>query len=58
MRSQQLAFGIDGDRCRAFRDRDELIDALPELKAEGGAIVVKASHSAGFSKIVDVLSGK
>ncbi|WP_297612148.1 UDP-N-acetylmuramoyl-tripeptide--D-alanyl-D-alanine ligase [uncultured Sutterella sp.] len=57
-RAGALAFGTDGDRCRAFRDRDELIEALPELKAEGGTIVVKASHSAGFSKIVDALSGK
>ena len=57
-RAGALAFGIDGDRCRAFRDRDELIDALRELRADGGTIVVKASHSAGFSKIVDVLSGK
>lgn len=51
------AFGIDGVRCRAFADRDALIEALAELPP-GGTIVVKASHSAGFSRIVDVLAGK
>ena len=57
-RAGALAFGVDGTRCRAFRDRDELIAALAELPAAGGTIVVKASNSAGFAKIVDVLKGK
>ena len=50
-REAAAAFGEGG---RWFRTRDELAAALLESPLEG-TMVVKASHSMGFSKIVEAL---
>lgn len=45
-----------GEGARAFASREELLAALPELELPAGALVdVKASHSAGFSAVVEAL---
>lgn len=49
------AFGIDGERCRHFETRDELLAHLGELPLAGATIAVKASNSSGFGRIVEAL---
>lgn len=44
-----------GPGARAFPDRDALIAALAELPLDGATVVVKSSHSAGFSRVVEAL---
>lgn len=38
-----------------FEDMESLLEKLPELTARGDTVLVKASHSMGFSRIVDRL---
>lgn len=46
----------DGSQdIRYFENREELLESLPGLIAEGDTILVKASHGMGFHTIVDSL---
>lgn len=49
------AFGVKDGRGRAFADRQALIEALKDLPLDGATVVVKASHSAGFTQVVEAL---
>ena len=44
-----------GGAALAFDDRDALIAALPEIVRPGDCVLVKASHSMAFEKIVEAL---
>ena len=46
-----------GGNALAFADRDALIAALPEIVRPGDRVLVKASHSMAFEKIVESLGG-
>lgn len=50
----EIAAGA-GETAAYFPDRESLIAALPELIRPGDAVLVKASHSMGFEKIVAAL---
>ncbi len=43
---------------RHFPGREELMEALPALLMPGDSVLVKASHSMGFEKIVEELEGR
>ena len=47
-----------GGEAMAFDDRDALIEKLPEILRPGDWVLVKASHSMAFEKIVDAVVGK
>ena len=49
------AFGVNGSTCRAYADRETLIAALRDLPLDGATVVVKASHSAGFTHVIEAL---
>ena len=50
--AKSLADGADG---KWYETKEELIKALPEIIKEGDTVLVKASHSMQFEKIVDFL---
>lgn len=50
--AKELAKGADG---KWFDTKEELIKALPGIIKEGDTVLVKASHSMQFEKIVDFL---
>ena len=50
--AKSLADGADGKWCET---KEELIKALPEIIKEGDTVLVKASHSMQFEKIVEFL---
>ncbi len=53
--AKELAKGAQG---KWFETKEELISALPEIIKNGDTVLVKASHSMQFEKIVEFLSGK
>ena len=50
--AKSLADGADG---KWYETKEELIKALPEIIKEGDTVLVKASHSMQFEKIVEFL---
>lgn len=50
--AKSLANGADG---KWYETKEELIKALPEIIKEGDTVLVKASHSMQFEKIVEFL---
>lgn len=50
--AKELAKGADGEY---FETKEELIEKLPELIVSGDIVLVKASHSMAFEKIVEEL---
>lgn len=50
--AKSLADGADG---KWYETKEELIKALPEIIKEGDTVLVKASHSMHFEKIVEFL---
>ena len=50
--AKSLANGADG---KWYETKEELIKALPEMIKEGDTVLVKASHSMQFEKIVEFL---
>lgn len=53
--AKELAKGADG---KWFETKEELISALPDIIKDGDTVLVKASHSMQFEKIVEFLSRK
>ena len=53
--AKELARGADG---KWFETKEELISALPGIIKDGDTVLVKASHSMQFEKIVEFLSRK
>ena len=53
--AKELAKGAQG---KWFKTKEELISALPEIIKNGDTVLVKASHSMQFEKIVEFLSRK
>ena len=53
--AKELAKGAQG---KWFETKEELISALPEIIKNGDTVLVKASHSMQFEKIVEFLSRK
>ncbi len=53
--AKELAGGADG---KWFPTKEELINALPGIIREGDTVLVKASHSMQFEKIVEYLNRK
>ena len=53
--AKELAKGADG---KWFETKEELISALPGIIKDGDTVLVKASHSMQFEKIVEFLSRK
>ena len=52
--AEHIAAGA-GEGAAWFPDTDALLAALPALVHEGDAVLVKASHSMGFSAVVDAI---
>ena len=48
-----LACKNAGGRAVYFKSKGELIDALPRILPDNGAVLIKASHFMGFDEIVD-----
>ncbi len=52
--AEQIALGAGADAVW-FRERQELIDALPRLIDRGDAVLVKASRAMGFEAVTEAL---
>ena len=58
--AKAVAEGAEGAGARAlyYADRDALIADLPNILRPGDVVLVKASHSLAFEKIVEALAGQ
>ena len=56
----QIALGAleAGGEALRYETREALIDALPDIIKPGDTVLVKASHSMGFERVVEALQNR